>query len=137
VPTRVRTFDGVTGNQVIEFAPFGAGFTGGANIAVGRFSGTVDSIVVAADSGGGPVVGLYSGTTGVSQGAAFAYDSNGRFGVRVATADINGDGISDIITSPSGGAPSHIKVLNGTNLNSTLDAWFAFDTTFLGGTFVA
>jgi protocatechuate 3,4-dioxygenase beta subunit len=137
VPTRVRTFDGNTGNQVIEFAPFGAGFTGGANIAVGRFSGTVDSIVVSADSGGGPVVGIYNGTTGVSQGAAFAYDSTGRFGVRVATADINGDGISDIITSPSGGVPSHIKVLNGTNLNSTLDAWFAFDTTFLGGTFVA
>ena len=81
--------------------------------------------------------GIYNGTTGVSQGAAFAYDSTGRFGVRVATADINGDGISDIITSPSGGVPSHIKILNGTNLNATLDSWFAFDTTFLGGTFVA
>lgn len=137
VPTRVRTFDGKTGNQVIEFAPFGAAFTGGANIAVGRFSGTVDSIVVSADTGGGPAVGLFNGTTGASQGATFAYDSNARFGVRVATTDINGDGISDIITSPSGGTPSHIKILNGTNLSATLDAWFAFDTTFLGGTFVA
>jgi protocatechuate 3,4-dioxygenase beta subunit len=137
VPTRVRTFDGVTGNQVAEFSPFGAGFLGGANVAVGRFAGTVDSIVVSADSGGGPVVGIFNGTTGASQGATFAYDSTGRFGVRVATADINGDGISDIITSPSGGAPSHIKVLNGANITQTLDTWFAFDTTFLGGTFVA
>ncbi|MFO0938774.1 MAG: FG-GAP-like repeat-containing protein, partial [Gemmataceae bacterium] len=135
--TIVRTYDGVTNNLITQFAPFGT-FSGGAYIAAGNTSGgTTANVIVGADAGGGPIISTFNGATGANLTSAFAFDSNSRNGVRVAASDVNGDGIADVIVSTGPGTPSQIKVLNGSNLSQTIDTWYAFDTTFLGGTYVA
>jgi uncharacterized delta-60 repeat protein len=56
--------------------------------------------------------------------------------VRTALADVNGDGVMDLIggSGPSGGP--HVKVIDG-NSNYLIGEFFAFEGTFSGGVFVA
>jgi len=57
-------------------------------------------------------------------------------GVRVASADVNGDGIADLITAPGVGGGPHIQVFDGVS-GALLNSFFAFEDTFRGGAFVA
>lgn len=56
-------------------------------------------------------------------------------GVRVATGDIDGDGIADIITAPGAGGGPHIRVFSGAT-NLMIREFFAFAPTMASGTFV-
>ena len=56
-------------------------------------------------------------------------------GVHVATGDVTGDGMADIITTPAVGAP-HVKVFDGAT-GELVRSFYAFDPTFLGGLSVA
>lgn len=57
-------------------------------------------------------------------------------GVRVATGDVSGDGIADIVTGIAGGAAPNVKVFNG-QTGSLIHSFFAFSPGFTGGTAVA
>src|SRR5437764_11479783 len=78
-------------------------------------TGAVQEILVTgAGFGGAPHVRVFN--TDVAHSVRFellAYDINFRGGVRVATGDVNGDGVEDVITGagPSGGP--HVKVFDG------------------------
>jgi hypothetical protein len=56
-------------------------------------------------------------------------------GVHVATGDVTGDGVADIITTPAMGAP-HVKVFDG-DRGELVRSFYAFDATFMGGLSVA
>ena len=78
-------------------------------------------IAVAAGDGGGPRVRVFHD---LSTGAAFdffAYDSTFRGGVRVAVADLNGDGIPDVITAPGPGMAALIRVFDGRDMSLMLE----------------
>jgi hypothetical protein len=65
----------------------------------------------------------------------FAYNTNFTGGVRVAVADVDGDGFADIITAPGSSGAADIRVFDrGTTL--LLDEFLAYDPSFLGGVFV-
>ncbi|MFX8645089.1 hypothetical protein ABTM18_20385, partial [Acinetobacter baumannii] len=66
----------------------------------------------------------------------FAYDPGFTGGISVTTADINGDGVDDIITGALSGGGPHVQVFDGTDLH-VLRSFFAYDPGFRGGVQVA
>jgi hypothetical protein len=82
-------------------------------------------------------------------GQATAYDSFGRplfavvpygpdysGGVRVATGDVNGDGIADVVTGPGLGASSRVIVFDGKTRETVRDTT-VFEASFTGGVFLS
>src|SRR5258708_39188752 len=72
----------------------------------------------------------------------FAYDSTFTGGVRVASGDVNGDGIGDIITGPGVSGGPNVRVFSGATMGqpvspTLLQNFFAYEPTFTGGVFVS
>ena len=94
---------------------------------------------IGVDAGGGPLVTVTfaNGT----HNKFFAYSPFFTGGVRVATGDINGDGIAEIITGagPGGGPQVNVYTVDPSNGTISLQTtFFAFNTLhFTGGLFVA
>lgn len=110
---------------------------GGTTTVAGQTSPAVASLVaVGAGTGTTPRVTVYAANGGQQKMSFDAYDSAFRGGVRVATGDVNGDGIEDIITAPGPGGGPHVKVFNSVN-GQLLYSFFAYASTFTGGVFVA
>ncbi|MDX2179146.1 MAG: FG-GAP-like repeat-containing protein [Bryobacteraceae bacterium] len=66
----------------------------------------------------------------------FAYAPMFTGGVNVATGDVNGDGLDEIVTGAGAGGGSHVKVFDGTT-GAELSSFFAYPPSFLGGVNVA
>ncbi len=101
--------------------------------------GTIDTnnvLVVARGPGSEPRVTVYERATGLVAMDILAYDANFRGGVQVATADVNGDGVVDIITAPGPGGGPHIKVFDGATGN-VIQQFMAYAPSFTGGVFLA
>ena len=117
----------------------------GANGNTSRFSntlpvGSVPVVVTGTGSGGGPQVNVFDATTNALKASFFAYDASFRGGVRVATGDVTGDGIADIITAPGAGGGPNVRVFDGVTYQPVagpLGSFFAYDASFTGGLFVA
>ncbi|MFL5338557.1 MAG: FG-GAP-like repeat-containing protein [Gemmataceae bacterium] len=129
----VEVFNGATGNILLSFFAFDAGFTGGVNVASADVNGDgFADIIVAAGPGGGPHIKVISGKTGAELQSFFAYAPNFTGGVNVAGADVNGDGFADIVTGAGQGGGPHVKVFSGTDL-TLLRSFFAYAANFTGG----
>jgi RHS repeat-associated protein len=97
-------------------------------------------IVTGPDAGAPPLVKVFNALTGQEEFQFLAYDASFRGGVRVAAADVNGDGIPDVITAPGPGMAPEIKVFDGRNgaqLAGPAGDFLAYDSSFRGGVFVA
>ncbi len=90
---------------------------------------------VGAGAGGGPQVNVYS-ASGELVRSFLAYAPTFRGGVRVATADVTGDGVPDVITAPGPGGGPHVKVFDGRTF-AVVREWMAYDPAFTGGVSVA
>jgi hypothetical protein len=129
-------------------------------------SGTVDVgafefqplhfLVVGADLGHAPEVKVFDASSGALRLDFNAYEPTFSGGVRVAAADINGDGVPDIITAPGGvkvslvnvngalfpsfdlsrGRAPEIKVFSGVDGTKLAD-FLAYPASFNAGVFVA
>ncbi|MDA1013625.1 MAG: putative Ig domain-containing protein, partial [Planctomycetota bacterium] len=101
----VKVFDGVTGAVVRDFFAFDPAFRGGVLTSVGDFDGDrFADIVTGAGPGGGPHVKVFSGQDNSVIRSFFAYDVAFNGGVDVSAADLNGDGVDDVIVGPSDGS---------------------------------
>ncbi len=106
----VRVFNGEGKALSPGFFALDGKFTKGAYIACGDVNGDgKDEMLIAADSGGGPHVTVHK-KDGSILANFFAYDANFRRGIRVATADLFGDGVEEILTVPATGSDSHVQV---------------------------
>ena len=94
--------------------------------------------VTGAGQGGGPAVNVYSGIDNSVLNTFFAFESSFTGGVQTAVADVNNDGISDVIVGAGPGGGPRVIVYNGaTNFTTTLFDFFAFSPSFTGGVDVA
>jgi len=96
---------------------------------------------VGADAGTVPQVNVYDANTGTLKASFLAYDASFSGGVRVAVADVNGDGIQDVITGAGPGGGPQVRVFDGRTfqpLAGTLGSFYGITpSSFTGGVFVA
>ncbi len=119
--TVIRSFEVATANPI-----------GGVSLATADL-GTdgVPEILVGSGLGNEPRVYAYR-ADGSLIGSFLAYDSTMGMGVNVVACDLNGDGVTEIVTAPQRGGGPHVRVFN--NYGSLIDpGFFAFDESFTGG----
>jgi RTX calcium-binding nonapeptide repeat (4 copies)/FG-GAP-like repeat len=93
-------------------------------------------LVTGADAGAGPHVQVFDASSRTEKFSFYAYGEGFQGGVRVAAADVTGDGTEDIITGTGPGAGPHVKVFDGVT-GQEVRSFFAFSPSFLGGISVA
>jgi hypothetical protein len=132
----VKVFD-VTGALRMSFNAYSKAFTGGLFVAAGDVNGDGrEEVVTGPGAGFGPRVRAFDGNTGTMVLNFLVYETSFKGGVRVGTADANGDPTADILTGRGPGGGPEVRVFDSLSL-AQLDAFFAYSPTFTGGIFIA
>ena len=107
----VRLFK-ADGTLISQFFAYNKYFKGGVNVAAGDLHGDgIAEIVVSVESNSVPTVRIFN-YQGAMLNSFFAYEPNLLVGMNVAVGDIDNNGVSEILTGPSIGGSSLIKVFN-------------------------
>lgn len=130
----VQVFNGVDNEPMFGFLAFDPAFEGGVTVATGNFDGDAIADIVVGTRTDSSQVRVFSGADGEEIVSFFAFDPTYRGGVNVAAADVNNDGIDEIIVGAASGAP-RVNVIDGAT-NNVLASFFAGEVT-AGGVFVA
>jgi hypothetical protein len=141
----VKIYDGATLKEARSFLAYGAAFDGGVFVAVGDIDrdGRAD-VFTGAGAGGGPHVqvftsaDLFADTRALSPNGRlsfFAYAPAFSGGVSVATADLDGDGVDDVVTGAGAGGGPHVGVFSGKD-HAALASFFAYDQAMRTGILV-
>ncbi|QGJ68593.1 Hypothetical protein PBC10988_2540 [Planctomycetales bacterium 10988] len=96
-------------------------------------------LVTGTDSDGTAVVKVFD-EDGVEKLSIEPYGEFFSGEIRVATGDINQDGILDIVTAPGPGGGPHVRVFDsgtGQQITGGANNFFAFNPSFTGGVYVA
>jgi hypothetical protein len=132
----VKVFDGTNRTELSSFFAFGTGFSGGVRVATGDLNRDgFDDLILGAGAGAGPHVRVLSGANNRELRSFIAFDSNYLGGVFVASGDLNGDGVPDLVVS-SGSGTSHVRGFDGSNTHE-LNSFFAYQLVVPGGVHVA
>ena len=121
------------GTLVTSFFAYDPTFRGGVNVAVGDVNGDgIPDIITGTGAGGGPHVKVFDGRD-FSQIANFmATNPDFRGGIHVATGDVDGDGIADVITGAGDSGGPQVQVFRGGDF-AMIRNFFAYDSSFRGG----
>jgi hypothetical protein len=133
----VKVWDGSNGTLLQSFNAYSAGQTDGVYVAAGDVNGdgAVD-IITGTDVGAQPLVKVFNGKDDSLLTSFVSDPTAGPNGVRVAAANVDGDGDADIITGAGPGGPPRVTVVDGAT-GKEIWNFFAYDETFMGGVYVA
>jgi hypothetical protein len=138
----VRVIDGRTGTTLFSAQPFGD-FAGGTFVAAGDYDGDgLADFAVSPDETGGPRVVIYNSRNRGQVASFFAIDDpNFRGGARIALADINGDGLSDLLVAAGTGGGPRVAGFDARFLTTTrqklFNDFFAFAPDLRNGVYIA
>jgi len=129
----VKVYD-FSGQLVHSFLAYDEKFLGGVRLAMGDVDGDGQAeIVTVPGKSGGPHVRIFE-LDGTLVGQFFAFDAGDTFGLYVATGDVDGDRVEEIIVGSGAGGQGWTNVfeVDGTKIASLQPAGFT-----IGGTRVA
>jgi hypothetical protein len=130
---QVNVFSGKTGQLLKSAFAYDPSFRDGVTVAAGDVDGDGKAdILTGTGAGGGPAVTVFRGTDLKQLASFYALPSNFVGGLFVASADVNGDGIADVIVGPGTGGGPQVTVFNGKDF-SLLESFYAYDPSFTGG----
>jgi hypothetical protein len=138
----VRRFSALDGTPPVvgpltSFFAFEPPFAGGVRVAEGDVTGDgVPDYIAGAGAGAVAEVRIIDGALGTILASLVPFEPEFRGGVFVAAADVNGDGLVDVIAGSGEGRRGEIKVFSGRDLTVLRDV-FVFDPSFTGGVHVA
>jgi hypothetical protein len=130
---QVEVFQG--GSQALLYSFFAYDPTGrfGVNVGAGDMNGDGKADILTGAAGGGAShVKLFDGATGNQVLSFYAFQATSRDGVYVASTDLNGDGIDDIVAGTGSGIQGQVKIFDPKNLDQEA-LYNAFDIGFIGG----
>ncbi|MFM7137307.1 MAG: hypothetical protein ACKO1M_09610, partial [Planctomycetota bacterium] len=84
-----------------------------------------------------PLVRVLDPDTGATLSQFLAYEARFRGSVRVATGDLTGDGVDEIVVAPGPGRPGQIRVFTADGVELPAYRTFAFGPAYRGGVGVA
>lgn len=134
---QIRLFSGSGKNLATNFFAFNPKFKGGIYLAAGDVDGDGQNEIVVSSGWSGPsYVRIFDGYPKAQTKEFLAYDKNFKGGVRVAVGDVDGDGVSEIITGAGFDGSPQIKIFDSQG-KQKYKTFFAFDKKFKGGVYVA
>ena len=98
--------------------------------------GTSNLIVTGTNTGGGPQVNVYNQQNGLVR-SFFAFAPEFTGGVRVASGDVTGDSIADVVVAAGPGGGPQVNVYDGANNFNLIRSFYAYDPSFPDGIYVA
>lgn len=129
----VALVNGATGAVTLRTTAFA---TPGVWVAVGDVNGDGAADLVAAPGAGNAPVYVYDVVRGAMITVITPYAPAVTGGVRVAVADLTGDGRAEIVTVPGPGGPATLKVFDGATF-AEARSYAVLDQAFTGGALVA
>ena len=133
----VRTYGVHRWSPRLDVTAYNPPFNGGVSVALGDTDGDgFAEVITGAGPGGTPLVRVLDSITGAERLSFLAYDAALSSGIEVASGDVNGDGIADIITVPGYGGPPIVRVFDGLT-GAGVRQFFGMPPTWTNGLHVA
>jgi len=119
---RVAIIDGATGKTVENFFVYEPTFRGGVSVAIGDINGDgKNDLITGTGTGGAPRVTVIDVATGNTIQNFFAFESSFRGGVNVSAADVNGDGVDDVVVGTGVGGAPRVTAFSGDDTGNIPD----------------
>jgi len=117
-----------------EFFAYDEKFRGGVNVAIGRITGKArdykEEIITAPEKGGGPHIKIFDNHARMLN-QFFVFRKKFKGGVNISSADIDYDGIDEIIVGAGPGGDPHVRIFNKDGI--VVSSFYAWKEKFDGG----